>query len=69
MNKQFAKYAGGVTLLVGLVAYIAQAAIRLNAIEEKAAQVPEVVQNVKILKMYIKLIDPEGLKKAEELAR
>lgn len=68
MNRQVAKWAAGVTVIIGLVVYIAQAAVRLNAIEEKAAKVPDVEKQVRIITIYIKLVDPENFDRATELA-
>lgn len=69
MAKQIMKWAGGVTVFIGLLAYISNAAIRLNAIEEKSAKVPEMQKDLQIIRLYLKLVDPVNYEKAKELAK
>lgn len=69
MNAQNIRWVGGVTAVIVLVAYIAQGAVRLSAIEDKAGKVPAVEEAVKIITLYIKLVDPVNFERAKELAR
>lgn len=63
------KWAGGATVFIGLVAYISNAAIRLNAIEEKSTKVPIMQRDIQIIILYLKLTDPDNYEKAKELAK
>lgn len=68
MNKQI-KWASGVLVFIGLITVIANAAVRLNKLEEQGGKVPQVEKAVKIITLYIKLVDPDNYKRAEELAK
>lgn len=68
MDKNFIKWASGIMALIGLLAYISNAAIRLNEIEKKSCRVPEIERQLKIINLYIKIVDPTRFKQAEELA-
>lgn len=69
MNKTVAKAAAQIMTVIILVAFIAKASIRLNAIEEKSLEVSKNTQMIRIIVTYIRLQDPELYKRAEQLAK
>lgn len=69
MNKHAIKWASGILVFIALVSAVASAAVRLNRVEEQSSKVPDVEQAIKIITLYIKLVDPANYKRAEELAK
>jgi hypothetical protein len=69
MNRQVVKWASGATVFIGLVVWISNAAIRLNKIEEKAGEVPDIKREIRVITLYLKLVDPANYEKAKELAK
>ncbi len=63
------KLVGTILTVLSLVAYFGQAAVRLNAIEERAAKVPDMDKKIQVLFLYVKLVDPENFQRAENLSK
>ncbi len=69
MNRQAVKWATEAIVLVGLAAFVARSAIRLNDMETETTKVSGIEYDIRVICITLKLLAPEKYRQAEELAK